>query len=230
MSIPQEIPVKITKPVEIKESNFHKDKKFLIPVIISVVALLVSIVALGIFDKFDLSVKCTGAYISSTNNGDEGIVFILPISFSNVGKKSGIIQDVYINISTKGFTNKYLTAYEIDNTKFYGDEFWTTKRMISTPFLPFDLSSKSSSTKFLLFRPIMGKENNSFFLKDISYNLTVFVKSSEQEDYLEGATFNIHLDQMAINEIQKGSKVYAMGDGTIAVSTFNSTFFYNSIK
>ena len=148
------------------------------------------------------------------------------MEFLNEGKKAGTIQDIYLNISSRGFTTKYVPTYEINGERLYGMEIWKEcPHITSKPFQAFNLFGESTITKFLLFMPILGKENGAFNLREGNYSLTVFVESSTSKSYEKKAHLNLTIPKAAITATEGNNRVFVRNDGTTDITSVNGTTF-----
>ena len=200
---PKEIKVKIVDEIKVKDKLL--DIKFLIPIGISVIALLFS---LNVFSPFKLQIYSSGAYIIPSHLSEnsrppkefgpaEVMNFIIPIEFLNEGAKAGIVQDLYFLVEDKNEAAKYLPKYENDLLKLQQPEFWGAYNFRTKPFQPFGINGKDTITKTILFMPQLP--GNVIFMKTGKYDLDIFVKTSRSEEFQKMHSLTLVINEDALN-------------------------------
>lgn len=147
-------------------------------VIISVLAIIISILSflhsIGIFDDFNLKIYVDGAYLSPSIYPKDRLNFVIPISFSNIGKKEGVVEELYIKVIHKNKSILYKPMYEV-NTVDLNTEGMFDLNIIEKPYLKFDLDDNEAKYKLIFFYPI-SKEN--FYIDQGDYIIKLYIKTS----------------------------------------------------
>ena len=197
--------------------------KTLIFIIISSLALIISLYTAGLFSSFDLKIYIDGYLLPKTTlTGDSSDTFpiALPIIFTNKGMREGIIKDVILvvkNIDT-GEKSVYSPITEIDLNKYITDKrALHADNIIAPNFYPFSLSAKEMKTKTFLFTLDQNIKGNSLSKTNSGkYSIKIYIKTTKK-DYYKINEFNVDFN---INQYNSGGSVY-LGRINFPYSTFN---------
>ncbi|MEI8225889.1 MAG: hypothetical protein WCG82_08170 [Bacteroidota bacterium] len=199
------------KNYKIIPSSIASTALILLPIIISLIALLHST---GVITKFKLEVFIDGyLYPKSSIPNDFASSFpiILPIIFNNTGNRSGVIEDVILEIK-KTTTNEihlYSPIVEVDLQKYInGKRALHAENIISPNFSPFSLNGNESCIKSILFTQDEGiKGFPGLPTKAGKYVICVLVKVAGK-NYKREFEFNVDFNEKVINDYNNGSSIY----------------------
>jgi len=201
------INVNITKPIEIKSENWIKgilNYKFLIPFVLSLIAIGIS---LNIHSPFDLESYSIGTYVIPANLSDNSyqvMTFILPIEFINTGAKPGVVIDIYLMVKHENIEVKYLPRYEIDVKQLHQDGLWDNQ--INKPFQQFGLDGEDRISKAIMF---IGDLPGQIITTEIgNYSIEVFIKDSRENIFLKKIILPIKINEDVLKNIKNNDLVF----------------------
>ncbi|MBI2573362.1 hypothetical protein HYV86_05860 [Candidatus Woesearchaeota archaeon] len=213
--------VDIINPIKIDEKKWYLDLRIVIPSILSLFALSVSLISLGVFSSFDLDFYSSGAYVIHTNVSDnfvQGMAFILPIEFLNINREQGIVTSMSLEISDGLEKVEYVPLYEVNvgkldtKTDSRGESYW--RKSIIGPFQNFGLSEKERVSKSIMFGPILP--GRVVVLAEGEYSMKLLVNASNGKTYYKEIFPTFILDNKTIEKINDNYLVFIRSDNMYA--------------
>ncbi len=229
----KEISIKINDEIKIRDKSFWRELlnlKFLIPTIVSIVAIFI---ALNIHSPFNLQIYSSGTYIMLGNGSEDALsepnsmqsmFFITPIEFINKGNKPGVIEDVYFTLRKDEKTVKYFSRYEVDMIKMHEKEHWNALEILNKPFQSFIIQNEGGVSKAILFFSDPTSEGMPPEVGE--YIIDIYVNSSGSEEYQNMRSFKITIREDALELLRQNHPVFfrsPKGFSFIIFSPTNST-------
>lgn len=225
---PNELKVRLTDEIKIKNPIWWREIlniKFLIPTIISLLAICI---ALNVHSPFKLNVYSSGAYIIPITEGE--LTYVIPLEFLNEGAKSGTVEDIYLIVEHEGIRSKYLAKYEVDLVKMNQKEYWDTLNYKIKPFQSFGLKDEDTISKAIYF----SSENpaEAMIIEEGKYLLKIFIKHSKSEEYSKMLELNLYISELSKNSALSRDIVFLRSPGGYDSTRFsiNETNICTSTK
>ena len=201
-----------------EEKEWYKDGRFVITIIVSSLAIIISFVAflfsINLFSPFDLQTYSNGAYflLGNISYEDRRIgniqtpIFIVPIEFLNKGEQSGVIEDVFLNVSKEGSKVTYVPKFEIDIIALHKNSLFDPNQ-ITKPFQPFGLNGNERVAKAIVFFPLLPQ---NVILSGIgNYSVEIFIKDSSSSNfYIKKLNLNLEMKENVFEDIRIGNLVF----------------------
>lgn len=190
--------------------NFLKQYKINISkewwaIFISIIALLISLYASGLFSSFELNTHVDGTYISPPENPKEVLIFTIPIGFSNTGRKSVIIEDLFVEINYEDKNVKYVPQYEQD--LLYANEVGSFGiNLASQPYISFGLKPDDTKIKVILFS--VNNFSESLLINRGEYGLKLFIKTQKDDVPKLTTTITFKISDSAEKEYLDGKTLF----------------------
>ena len=183
--------------------------------IIATLAFLVSFFALYYthWEGFDPKIYSTGRYDLSKNDGNiHQLAFSLVLSFSNLGARIGVIENIYVVFNTSDRKSILLVPrYDVQNREI--NVLRDFMPMKATSFTAFSLNGKETITKKIMFVPW---SSDTFEVHAGIYLMDIFVKTSKSSEWMKHETIRVKIDDSDLEVINRGLKV-PPGGGVVSM-------------
>jgi len=190
----------------VNKTKFWKDYKFWLPLFISVSALASTIIiSLNLYSPFELEISeslymLPNSLIIEQRYTPEKLNLVVPITFLNKGKKAGVIQDIYLEVTYAGGNYPYNHPItEVDSESLLKD---CGKPIVRGKFKTFLLGGEQQLQKDFIF----GLGN----IEEGLYVINLYVKAEGKLNKME--TLRITVDQKMKLDYLKGSMLFDIDD------------------
>jgi len=194
--------------------RFETQYKYIIPFIISIVALVISLIGTFKNELFPFNFRLiTGEVIFAvpTNPPYHSLQIVLALSFVNEGYGHGVVEWPALKIKTKNTVKLYTPIAEIDYEKFLQGKRKLHAENLKGAFGPFTLGAREVVKKYILFSQ---EQNNSKYpfneWSEGDHKFEIWVKTSNEEKAKLVNTFKQKIDKKLLESYFSGSGTLIM--------------------
>lgn len=182
--------------------------EFVVPLIISAIALAVSLVSAFKNELFDFALRVVPGELTlavPTSPSHRSLAIIYAVSFINEGYGHGIVEAVALKIQGADGVRLYTPIAEVDYEKFLQGKRLLHGENIRGPFAPFVLGSREASKHFILLS--QEEKNEKYPFKEWTagrYRFEFWVKTSADSRANPVDTHEWEISQEMIDKYFKG--------------------------
>jgi hypothetical protein len=194
--------------------RFETQYKYVIPLIISIVALVTALIGTFKNELFPFDFRLIPGeviFAVPTSPSHHSLQIVLALSFINEGYGQGVIEWIALKIKTKNTVKLYTPIAEIDYEKFLQGKRKLHAENIKGSFGPFTLGAREAVKKYILFSQ---EENNSKYpfneWSEGDHKFEIWVKTSNEEKAKLVNTFKLKIDKKLLESYFSGNGAVIM--------------------
>lgn len=194
--------------------RFEKQYKYTVPLIISIVALITSLIGTFKNELFPFNFRLISGeviFAVPTSPSHHSLQIVLALSFINDGYGQGVIEWTAVKIITEKSIKLYTPLAEIDFEKFLQGKRKLHGENIKGAFGPFTLSTREVVKKYILFSQ---EENNPKYpyseWSEGDHKFEIWVKTSNNKKAGLENTFNQQIDKKMLDSYFSGTSAVIM--------------------